>query len=99
MLQSGFHNLVSVALVLPASTTHTGLEDTIRLPYWDQEWNGKFSPGGMIVLTLSLLIVVFGFAAVWKVKQAAALIPLLVSFPICWQILPRWYPVGAMWCR
>ncbi len=81
MLQSGFHNLVSVALVLPASTTHTGLEDTIRLPYWDQEWNGKFSPGGMIVLTLSLLIVVFGFAAVWKVKQAAALIPLLVLFP------------------
>lgn len=81
MLQSGFHNLVSVALVLPASTTHTGLDETVRLPYWDQEWKGDFSQGGLIVLLFSLAMVVFGFAVGWKKNQIISLIPFLILIP------------------
>ncbi len=81
MVKSGFHNLVTVALVLPGSTAHSGLDETVRLPYWDQEWNGTFAPGGLLVLFLSLLVVVLGFAVVWKKYHVISLIPFLILFP------------------
>lgn len=77
MIHTGFHNLVTSALVLPADTTHNGLDMTIRQPYWDSEWNGSFTPGGKNVLILSIVLVAAGFGFVWRRKGAIALIPVL----------------------
>ncbi len=76
--RTGMHNLVAVSLSLPASSYHQGLEETIRQPYWDQEWNGSFEPYGQIVLALSLMAVVLGFSISWKRSGVISLIPLLV---------------------
>ncbi len=76
--RTGLHNLVAVSLSLPASIYHDGLEETIRQPYWDQEWNGSFVPCGQIALALSLLAVALGFAISWKRSGVISLVPLLV---------------------
>ncbi len=76
--RTGLHNLVTVSLSLPASIYHSGLEETIRQPYWDQEWNGSFTPYGEIGLAVSLLAVVLGFAISWKRSGVVSLVPLLV---------------------
>jgi hypothetical protein len=81
MLHSGFHNLIAVAFVLPANSTHFGLDQTIRLPYWDQEWDGAFPVGGQIVFAVSLLVVVIGFSGGWKRSHVVSLIPLVVLLP------------------
>lgn len=81
MMHTGFHNLVAVGFVLPASWTHNGLDNTIRLPYWDQEWDGTFTQGGQVVFALSLLLVVIGFAAGWRKHRVLPLIPLLILVP------------------
>jgi hypothetical protein len=81
MAQTGMHNLVTVALSLPATTTHFGLQDTIRQPYWDQEWDGTFFAGGQIVLAFSLLILIVGFILAWKRSGMISLVPLLVLLP------------------
>ena len=76
--RTGMHNLVAVSLSLPASIYHQGLEETIRQPYWDQEWNGSFVPCGQIALALSLLAVALGFAISWKRSGVISLIPMLI---------------------
>ena len=76
--RTGLHNLVAVSLSLPASIYHQGLEETIRQPYWDQEWNGTFVPYGQIALALSLLAVALGFAISWKRSGVISLIPMLI---------------------
>lgn len=76
--RTGMHNLVTVSLSLPASIYHEGLEETIRQPYWDQEWNGSFVPYGTVMLALSLLTVTLGFAISWKRSGVFSLIPMLV---------------------
>ncbi|MEI8131830.1 MAG: hypothetical protein WCG34_05315 [Leptolinea sp.] len=81
MLHSGFHNLVAVGLVLPASQLHIGLDSTIRQPYWDIEWDGTFTPGGQVVFALSMLMVAIGFAASWRKQRILPLIPLVILIP------------------
>lgn len=81
MLHSAFHNLITAAFVLPAYATHLDLDETVRLPYWDQEWDGTFPPGGQIVLAVSLMVVVIGFSCGWKQSHALSLIPLIVLLP------------------
>jgi len=81
MAQTGMHNLITVALSLPASATHSGLQDTIRQPYWDQEWDGTFSSGGQCVFAVSLLILIVGFMVTWKRSGMVSLVPLLVLVP------------------
>jgi hypothetical protein len=77
-VRTGLHNLTAVGLSLPASIYHEGLDETIRHPYWDQEWNGTFTPYGQIMLAISLLAVALGFAASWKRSGVISLIPLLI---------------------
>jgi hypothetical protein len=79
--RTGLHNLATVSLSLPASVYHEGLEETIRQPYWDQEWNGTFAEGGQWMLAFSLLVVVLGFSLGWKRGGAAGLIPTLILIP------------------
>ncbi|NMB53715.1 MAG: glycosyltransferase family 39 protein [Leptolinea sp.] len=81
VLHTGMHNLVTISLVLPASASHTSLDETMRLPYWDQEWDGTFAPGGQVVLAVSLLLVASGFAFAWKRNKIVSLIPLIVLIP------------------
>jgi hypothetical protein len=76
--RTGLHNLAAAGLSLPASIYHEGLEETIRQPYWDQEWNGSFAAAGQAMLTLSLLAVVLGFSLGWKRSGVISLIPLLI---------------------
>jgi len=81
VLHTGMHNLVTISLVLPASASHTSLDETMRLPYWDQEWDGTFAPGGQVVLTVSLLLVAAGLAFAWKRSKIVSLIPMIVLLP------------------
>jgi len=80
MIHTGMHNLVAVSLVLPASWTHNGLDNTIRQPYWDLEWDGKFTPGGQVIFGLSLLLVAAGFSASWRKKRVIPLVLLMILF-------------------
>jgi hypothetical protein len=80
-VRTGLHNMAAVGLSLPASIYHEGIEETIRQPYWDQEWNGSFTPYGQIMLAVSLLVVALGFALGWKRSGVLSLIPLLILLP------------------
>ncbi len=78
MLHTGFHNLVTVGMALPVSPYHTDLDQTIRLRYWDQEWDGQLEKDGWIILSISLLMLVVGFSRAWKYTRMASLVPGLV---------------------
>ncbi len=82
MLHTGFHNLVTVGMAIPVSPYHTGLDQTVRLPYWDQEWDGRIVKGGWIVLLTSFLLLTAGFSRAWKQNTLLGVIPgvILVSY-------------------
>jgi len=77
-IHTGFHNLVAVGLSLPASPYHTTLDETIRLPYWDQEWDGGFTQNGQLTLAINMAIVVAGFSFGWKKSRSVSIVPLII---------------------
>ncbi len=78
MLHTGFHNLVTIGMALPVSPYHSGLDQTIRLPYWDQEWDGGIVAGGWIPLCASLLFLTTGFSKAWKQNSLISVVPGLI---------------------
>ena len=80
-VHTGLHNLVTVSLSLPASASHSGLDETIRQPYWDQEWDGTFTHGGQFVLAGSLILAALGFSFGWKRNRLASLVLFVILLP------------------
>ncbi len=48
------------------------------LPYWDQDWDGAFSPQSFLPISLSLGIILAGLWYLWKRDRLTAITPLLV---------------------
>jgi len=78
MLAHYLHNLIGTLVMLPPSFAHTGLLQTIRLPYWETTWDGVLLPGAGLALLLHLALISAGIACAWRRWRWAGLAPLVV---------------------
>ncbi|MHC1783382.1 MAG: glycosyltransferase family 39 protein [Anaerolineaceae bacterium] len=71
------HNLISTILMVPPVLQQGDILHVIREPYWDNEWNGSFTRGGIALLIINLGVISLGIAAAWTRHRMAGIIPIL----------------------
>lgn len=71
------HNLISTILMVPPVLQQGDIFHVIREPYWDSEWNGQFTSGGVIVLGFNLILISLGLGAAWNRARLAGIFPFL----------------------
>ena len=74
------HNLVTAALILPASVKSPSisfLDLDLQAPYWNNSWNGSLSLGSALILLVMLAILALGIGGAWNSSRLAGLVPLI----------------------
>jgi hypothetical protein len=74
------HNLVTSALIFPASPFFLSVKDTVKggEGYWQVHWDGSMSTPAACMLILNLIIVALGLGAGFQHRRWSGLLPLTV---------------------
>jgi hypothetical protein len=74
------HNMITTALVLPASPQFHSIEDTLKVGegFWNLRWAGEMSSVAAAMLILSLVVTSLGLGAAYQRLRWRGLVPLAV---------------------
>ena len=78
MLSHFLHNLVGTSLVFPVDTVFQDIRTTVRVPRWDQDWNGHLPAAATALMGFNLLLVAVGIGFSQKKGSQAGWIPAVI---------------------